>query len=245
VTALVECTPEGVGRRVDLVQAVSRAADFPVVVATGIYREPWVPDWARASSEDDLCAWMRRELADGIAKTGVRAGFIKVSAGDDGLTPTEAKILRAAGRAALAEGAAIGSHTIRGRVARDQLDVLDSVGFPAQRFIWIHAHVEADFALNLELARRGAWIEYDGIGWEDNDELFIGRVQRMLDAGLGNRVMLSMDRGWYDPAQPGGGKPKPFTYLCETFLPRLRSAGVEDLTIRQLTVDNPFHAFAR
>src|SRR5512141_2415636 len=53
VTALVECTPEGVGRRVDLVQAVSRAANFPVVVATGIYREPWVPDWARASSEDD------------------------------------------------------------------------------------------------------------------------------------------------------------------------------------------------
>jgi phosphotriesterase-related protein len=252
VAALVECTPEGVGRRVDLVKAVSQAVNFPVVVATGIYREPWVPDWARASSEDDLCAWMRRELAEGIAATGVslqggtvRAGFIKVSAGDDDLTPTEAKILRAAGRAGLAEGAAIGSHTIRGRVARDQLDVLDSVGFPAERFIWIHAHVEEDFALNLELARRGAWIEYDGIGWEDNDASFVERVQRMLEAGLGSRVMLSMDRGWYDPAQPGGGKPKPFTYLCETFLPKLRAAGVDKKTIRQLTVDNPFNAFGR
>ena len=29
VTALVECTPEGVGRRVDLVRAVSEATQFP------------------------------------------------------------------------------------------------------------------------------------------------------------------------------------------------------------------------
>jgi phosphotriesterase-related protein len=42
VSAIVECTPEGVGRRVDLVAAVSRAAGIPVVVPTGIYREPWV-----------------------------------------------------------------------------------------------------------------------------------------------------------------------------------------------------------
>ena len=38
VTALVECTPVGVGRRVDIVKAVSEATKMPVVVATGIYR---------------------------------------------------------------------------------------------------------------------------------------------------------------------------------------------------------------
>ena len=40
ITALVECTPEGVGRRADLVLEVARAADLPVMIATGIYREP-------------------------------------------------------------------------------------------------------------------------------------------------------------------------------------------------------------
>ena len=49
----------------------------------------------------------------------------------------------------------------------------------------------------------------------------------MLDAGLGDRLLLSHDRGWYDPAQPGGGTPKPFTYLSEVFLPKLRAAGVD------------------
>ena len=40
VTALVECTPVGVGRRADIDKAVSLATHFPVVVPTGIYREP-------------------------------------------------------------------------------------------------------------------------------------------------------------------------------------------------------------
>ena len=51
VTVLVECTPEGVGRRIDIDKAVSEATGLPVVVPTGIYREPWVPAWAQAASE--------------------------------------------------------------------------------------------------------------------------------------------------------------------------------------------------
>ena len=66
-----------------------------------------------------------------------------------------------------------------------------------------------------------------------------------LDAGLGHRLLLSHDRGWYDPSQPSGGIPKPFTYLSGEFLPKLAAAGVDDKTIRQLTVVNPFAAFAR
>ena len=85
---------------------------------TGIYREPWVPAWAHAASEDVLALWMQRELEGEIERTGVQAGWIKLSVGDDGITPCEAKILRAAARASLATGAVIGSHTIRGRVVR-------------------------------------------------------------------------------------------------------------------------------
>jgi len=244
VSALVECTPEGVGRRVDLVAAVSRAAGLPVVVPTGIYREPWVPLWAQDATDEQLRAWMLGELEGFIAGTGVQAGWVKLSAGDDGLTPIETKILRAAGRAALRAGAAIGSHTIRGRVVLDQLDILAECGFPAARFISIHAQAEPDFELNLQAARRGAWISYDGIGWGD-DEPYIQRIQGMLAAGFGGQVMLSHDRGWYTPAEPGGGTPKPFTYLTESFLPRLSAAGVTSADIHQMTVRNPFLAFGR
>ena len=245
VNTIVECTPEGVGRRVDLVAAVSRAAGFPVVVPTGIYREPWVPAWAHAASPEQLRAWMLGELDGFIAGTGVQAGWVKLSAGDDGLTAVETKILRAAARAAKAAGASIGSHTIRGRVVRDQLAILAEEGFPASRFISIHAQAESDFALNLELSRMGAWISYDGIGWNDDDAMYISRIQALLAAGFGGQVLLSHDRGWYTPAEPGGGMPKPFTYLVETFLPKLRAAGVAEADISRLTRSNPFQAFAR
>ena len=42
-TAIVECSTVGVGRRADLDRAVSEATNFPIVIPTGIYREPWVP----------------------------------------------------------------------------------------------------------------------------------------------------------------------------------------------------------
>ncbi len=246
VTVLVECTPEGVGRRADIDRAVSEATGLPVVVPTGIYREPWVPPWAHAASEDELYEWMLNELTGQIGDSGVQAAWIKVSAGDDGITPVEAKILRAAARAGAATGAIIGSHTIRGRVVTEQLDILSATGYTPERFIWIHTQAEPDFELHLAMARRGCWLEYDSIGNQElGDQWFIEHIFRLLDAGFGERLLLSHDRGWYDPSKPGGGTQLPYTYLVDQFLPAFRQAGADEATIRQLTVTNPFQAYAR
>jgi phosphotriesterase-related protein len=246
VTAIVEASTVGVGRRADILKAVSAVTQFPLVLPTGIYREPWIPAWAHRASEDELHDWMLRELNEGIETTGVPAGWIKLSAGDDGLTAAETKILRAAGRAAAATGSAIGSHTVKGRVVRDQLGILESVGHAADRFIWIHTQAEPDVDLHLEIARRGAWIEYDAIGSDEFDDAFFVRAVRLvLDAGMGGRLLLSQDRGQYDPAQPRGGTPRPYTYLSERFVPVLRATGLDDAAIGELTRTNPFAAFAR
>jgi phosphotriesterase-related protein len=248
VTAVVECTPVGAGRRVDILRAVSEAAGFPVLVPTGIYRDAWIPDWARAASQAELTAWMLGELHGEIEGSGVQAAWIKLGASDDGLTACETKILQAAAIAGRETNAVIGSHTVRGRVAREQLNVVEAMGYSAERFIWIHTQDEPDFEIHLELAKRGAWLEYDSIGCGDateNDGFHIRLIQRILDAGLGDHLLLSHDRGWYDPAQPGGGVPRPFTYLSNQFLPKLRSAGVDEATILQLTQANPYRAFAR
>lgn len=244
VSALVESTPLGVGRRADIVDAVSRAAQFPIVVPTGIYREPWVPQWVHAASKAEICDWMVSELTGQIEGSGVQAGWIKVSAGDDGLTPTEAKILRAAALAARETGAIVGSHTVRGSVVLEQLEILGQEGLAPDRFIWIHTQAEPDLDLHLEVGQRGAWIEYDGIGSED-DGFYIKRILRVLDAGLGHRLLISHDRGWYDPSKAGGGRIRPFTYISEVFLPKLRELQVGEDVIQQLTSLNPFCAFAR
>jgi phosphotriesterase-related protein len=244
ITAIVECSTGGVGRRADLDLAVSLATGMPIVVPTGNYREPWIPGWVARASEKELEEFMYREMTEGMDGTAVLAAWIKISAGDDGITRLEERILRAAARAAQKTGAIIGSHTIKGRVVMEQLDIIEAEGYRADRFISIHTQAEPDFGLNLAVAERGAWIEYDNIGNTDDAEM-ADRIVRVLDAGKATQFLLSHDRGWYDPAQPGGGVPKPYTHLTDVMLPMMRDRGVNDDTIRQLTVSNPFNAYAR
>jgi phosphotriesterase-related protein len=108
--------------------------------------------------------------------------------------------------------------------------------------------------MHTELARRGAWVEFDSIGHPQpmhdppiDDAAHIEMIQHMLDAGLGHRLLLSMDSGWYQPGRPGcrAGCINGYTYLSETFLPKLHNAGVDEATVDKLTRENPFHAFAR
>ena len=244
VTAIVECSTGGVGRRADLDRAVSEATGMPIVMATGMYREPWIPPWAVDATDAQLERRMLDELTTGIEQTGVVAAWIKLSAGDDGMTPLEQRILRAAARAAAATGAVIGSHTIRGRVVLDQLGIIEAEGGSASRFIWIHTQAEPDEGLHSAVAERGAFIEYDHVGQVEHEQV-AGMILRALEHGLGPRLLVSHDAGWFDAAQPGGGTPRGYTALSTSILPMLHDRGVSDATIAMLTQDNPFGAYAR
>ena len=244
ITALVECSPPGVGRRADFDLAVSEATGFPIVVPTGNYREPWIPEWVNTATDAELESFMLRELTERFDEADYKAGWIKLSAGDDGITPLEERILRAAARAAARTNAVIGSHTIKGRVVLDQLAIIEQEGYTAERFISIHSQAEKDFGVTRAIVDAGVWIEYDNAGWVPDEE-YLAPVMRALEAGYAERILLSHDRGWYDPAKPGGGEPKPYTHLSETILPKLRASGVDEATIVRLTHHNPFNAFAR
>ena len=245
VTALVDATAVGGARRADILKAMSAATQFPIVVATGIFKEPWKTDRVKTFGMEGLANWMTGELNFQVEGTGVRAGWIKLSAADDGVTEPEKTLLQAAAQAGRATQAVIGVHTVKGRVAHDQLDIIEQAGYTPKRFIWIHTQMEDDFNLHLEIARRGAWIEYDAIGDYRTDDVYINWICLLIDAGLQDHLLLSHDRGWYDPSQAGGGVFKPYTYISEVFLPKLRTAGLGEGIIRQLTYTNPFRAYAR
>ena len=244
VTALVECSTGGVGRRPDFDYAVSVATNFPIVVPTGIYREPWIPEWVKSANDAELEDWMYRELEDQIDGAPFKAAWIKLSAGDEGITDLETRILRAAARAAKRCNAVIASHTIKARVVMDQLDIIESEGYDPARFISIHTQAEPDFEMHKAVAARGAWIEYDNIGQVEPVES-VELILRALDAGLADHLLLSHDLGWYDPALPNGGPKRPYTTLSRTIIPELEARGVTADILRQLTHANPFNAFAR
>jgi len=244
ITCFVECTPTGVGRRADIDLAVSLATNLPVIVPTGSYREPWVTPFVRGASDAELEGWMVRELTERFDEADFKAGWIKLSAGDDGISVLEERLLRAAARAAARTGAVIGSHTMRGRVALQQMDIIEDEGYTASQFIWIHTQKETDLGFHDAAVARGAWIEYDHV-FRDPDEEVKALILRALEAGQAKNLLISHDVGWYDPAKPKGGNQRSYIHLSDVMMPLLRASGVDEATLKLLTEDNPFNAYAR
>ena len=243
VGLLFECSSIGVGRNVSIIAQVAEASGLPVVVPTGVYgRANFAPPEYRTMTEDELTTLFINEIHQGIEGTGIKAGFIKIATDNNPLTVLQEKILRAAGRAARETGAAIASHTTSSNATR-QADILDSLG-PTIRFIWVHAQNESNRSLHRQLAARGVFIEFDNLGWNPGqDATLITAIKELLDVGYGDRILLSHDAGWYQPGEPNGGTQMPYTYLTDTFIPKLQNAGIDDAAIRMITETNPIRAF--
>ena len=244
VGLLFECSSIGVGRNVSILSEVSAVSGLPVVVPTGVYgRANFAPPEHKNMSEDELTELFISEIRDGIEGTSIKAGFIKIATGGSNMTALEEKFLRAAGRAARETGAAVASHTNTSNNVTRQVDILESIS-PEIRFIWVHAQSVNNLSLYRQLAERGVFIEFDSLGWNPGqDSTFITAIKDLLAAGYGEQILLSHDAGWYQPGEQNGGSQMPYTYLIETFIPKLRDSGVDDEAIRMITETNPIRAF--
>ena len=245
VSTLVECTTIGVGRNVPIIASLARKSGLNIVVPTGVYgRANFAPEAHGRMSEEELARWMIDEITNGIEGTDVRAGFVKTAASERELKPLEEKFLRASGRASKETGVVIASHTTKGEVAKRQADILEEMGVPLHRFIWVHAQAEKNLEHHKALAKRGVFIELDSVGGSDEgDARLVETIKQLKEAGFLGRVLISHDAGWYNPGQPNGGNQRGYTSLLESFLPRLKQVGFSDTEIRQLTRENPARAF--
>jgi phosphotriesterase-related protein len=248
VTALGECSTLGVGRNLAVLQRLAEITPIRIIAPTGVYREAFTPPALLDLSDGALAADWMRELTEGIEGSKVRAGFIKIAMSDNGPMDIEIRNLKAAARASIATGAAIASHTVNGAVVRIELRVLETAGLDLGRFIWVHADAEPDTAIHLEVAKRGAYIEFDAIGARKDYSAQADYTVALIEAGYTERILLSHDAGWYDPAQPNGQPPgagvRGFTALVKDFFPFLRQRGITEDIIRLITVTNPARAFA-
>lgn len=248
VTALVECSTVGVGRNLSILQSLAERTPVHILAPTGVYRDAYIPASLREMDEDELAALWIQELTMGIEGTSMRAGFIKLAMSDDGPTALEIRNLRAAAKASQTTGAVIASHTIGGRIAKQEMDVLEEAGLDLHRFIWVHAQTEPDVSILKDAASRGAYVELDAIGapYQSQEEMLEAAIA-LVEAGFADRLLLSHDAGWYDPAQPDGlpeGGFRGYTALTGEFIPALLRRGITTEQVRLITVSNPAQAFA-
>jgi phosphotriesterase-related protein len=244
---LVECTPAYLGRDPQLLKRLSEASGVRIVTNTGFYgaaNDKHVPAFAFRESAEELAARWIREATDGLDDTPIKPGFMKIGVDAAPLSAIDATLVRAAGLTNRRTGLPIASHTGSGAAAMEELDRLEAAGVAPASFIWVHAQSERDGAFHVRAAKRGAWVEFDGINPSSVDD-HVTLVRQMRKADLVDRVLLSHDAGWYHVGEPGGGRFRPYDTLFTAFVPALVRAGFSDADVRRLLVDNPRRALTR
>jgi phosphotriesterase-related protein len=249
VNLLVDWTNLGVGRAVLLLRDVSRQTGMQILSPTGIYKSLIPPAFA-SMTVDEIAARFYEELTTGIDGTSIRANWIKIATTEAGPTKTDTRIHRAAARAAKRAGATISAHTPFTDATLAVVKTLTQEGFDLRRFVWGHAQ-PSPVEDHIKLARRGAMVEYDAISTyvdtffhgPTDDESMLARVEAMVDAGYGDRVMVTTDSSVFvNPSIYQYDRHN--DYLYGTFAPKLR-ARIGTSAANMILRDNVVYAFRK
>jgi phosphotriesterase-related protein len=161
------------------------------------------------------------------------------------MTENEEKVFRAAALAHEKTGVPISTHTTLGTYAWEQLVLLKSLGVDPSKLILGHLDLANDIDLILRVLDSGAYVEFDTIGKIKYlpDETRISFIKSCCDRGYVKQLLLSMDITRRSHLKANGGIG--YAYLADTFLPRLREAGVSEQAIEDMLEHNPGNILGR
>ena len=255
VKTILECTPNYIGRNPKLLARLADSTGLQFLSNTGYYGargDHHVPASAYSETVEQIAERWLDEFKNGIDGTSIRPGFIKIGVdGDSTLSEIDAKIVRAAALAHLRSGLTIVAHTGPDPLALRQVEILEQASVALNAWVWTHAQHGTD-PTRTALAKKGAWISLDGLGWVDPAERggdstalmnYVKAIEALKLAGCLRRVLLSHDAGWYTHGVPGGGRFQPYTLIFTHLLPALRERGFSEKEIELMLVKNPQEAF--
>lgn len=256
VKTVVDPCPMDLGRDVEFVAEVSQRSGINLICTTGVYTEAQGIPFALSHFETSVIAEIfQREIEDGIGRSGIKPGLIKIATGDQKVSDYERKMLTAAAQAAKHTGLALISHTENCSCGHDQIDIVTGEGVEPHRLLVGHSCGRDDHEYQASLARRGAYVGFDrfGITIFNTDESRMKNVKQMIDAGLRDHVLVSHDtvNCWLGGI-PGVGHPDQvkqvvpnwtLTHLFERIFPALRAMGVAETDLDHIVTENPRRYF--
>lgn len=243
--AMVEVTNDGMGRNVLALKRLSEAAGVHLITCTGFYKDPYIPDFAEGWKAEEFAQHFIKEAAEGIADTGILPGVIgEVGTSNNEMKPIERELLIGAAIAGIETGLPVTTHTTLGTLGLEQVQLLTKHGLPVDQIIIGHQDLNPNKDEVLSVLETGAYIAFDTIG-KNNYRPDEERIEFLLDfinRGHEKQILLSADltrkSHWKKNGGPGYG------LVLETFIPKLKKAGVPDSILHQLLTVNPSKAFS-
>lgn len=253
---LVDMIPAGLGRDPEGLRELSKQTGTLIIAATGFHVEKYydTAHWLYHYSVEQIAELFRQEVEEGMDQWGykgplvnrstARAGIIKVATGYYKWNKNTEKWFEAAALAHRMTGAPISSHTDHGVMGYEQADFLISHGVPASSIIIGHIDKNPDPYVHRELAARGVYLEYDSLSRQKYgpDSQAVELIASAVQHGYQRQILLGMDLARRSYYRSYGGRPG-LGYLLETFVPRLKAEGLEEV-VPLLFRGNPARAFS-
>ena len=243
VNLLADPTPEYLGRDPLVLKILSELSGVHIMTNTGFYMAPFLPDFVKDISVEDLADIWIDEAENGIADTGIKPGFIKIALNTGRLIPVQEKILRAALLTSQRTGLAIQAHTVGGLAILHAIEIMEESDFDLTRFIWVHADAESDLTYLYTAGNKGIWLEIDSIGLRPFQEHF-KMLKSLLDEGLADKILISQDAGWYSIGEERGGDVRAFDTIFTDFIPQAINWGISSEDLEKIVSINPVIAMS-
>jgi len=251
---IVDPTLPGIGRDPAALRRISETTGIHVVMGAGSYVEAAHPPEIRALDAQGLHDRVLAEWRDGVDGTDIRPGLIGEVGCSWPLHPRERVALEAMVAAQRSTRLPMMIHPGRDpRAVGEIIAIVTAAGLDLSRLIL--AHLDRGITPHeelVDLARAGVFVELDCFGLESSyfppnarmatlsDAQRLDVVRGLLDAGVGDRVLLAHDICQKHRLAAFGGHG--FGHLTGEILPWMHRRGFTEAETAMLFVANPARA---
>jgi phosphotriesterase-related protein len=260
VDTIVDLTVIGLGRYLPRINQIAQQTRINIIVATGIYTYHDAPLYFHfrgpgtvLGGPELIVDMFVRDINEGIADTGVKAGILKCATDEPGVTKDVERILRATAQAHRKTGVPISTHTHAGRrVGLDQQRIFREEGVDLSRVVIGHSGDTTDLAYLEELIGNGSYIGMDRFGIDTilSFEDRVNTVAAMCQRGHAEKMVLSHDAACFNHWLPE--RPLPvmlprwnYLHIHNDVIPALKQKGVTHEQLQTMLITNPRRIFER
>ncbi|MEE9910353.1 MAG: phosphotriesterase-related protein [Deltaproteobacteria bacterium] len=260
IKTIIDATTNDVGgRNPILYRILAKKTGINIICSTGLYTEHegspaywstkaiWGMDISKMMSELFI-----KEITQGIGKTKIKAGVIKIGSGPK-MSTWETAVHKAAVVAQKATGVPIITHTEGPTGGIEQADLLLAEGADPKKVMIGHVSNSRDIEYHKAILAKGVYIAFDRIGLDiiTPFDVNLKNVADLCKQGYARQIMLSHDtvNVWLGRQTVLPEKYLPafanwrIDHISKDFLPALKAQGVTDEQIKTMMVDNPKNLF--
>jgi phosphotriesterase-related protein len=260
IDTIIDLTVLGLGRHIPSMEKVAQLTDLNIIVSTGAYTFDEVPrpfqfygpGLLRDAAEEPMIEHFLRDITQGIAGTGIKAGELKCAIDMQGLKPGVERIMRAVAKANILTGTPITVHTApKAETGLIVQQVLGEEGVNLEDVVIGHCGDTSDLDYLMKLADKGSLLGMDrfGVDFDITTPERVKTIVAMIKRGYVDHLTLSHDCcAWSDffPQVEDYRKAMPnhhYLHIHDEVVPALLEAGVSQTELDKMFVDNPRRHF--